>query len=120
MSILIENVTICDQHSEFHQQVKNVLIEEGKIISITNEKIVANQLLDGKNLTLSAGWVDMRVSFNDPGLEYKEDIASGCEAAVKGGITEVVCLPNTKPVVQSKDTLSYVKMLGKIEINFHV
>ncbi len=110
MSILIKNVEIFDTNSSFHQQVKNVLVENGKIVRVTDSTIEATEIVDGTNLKLSPGWVDMRVSFNDPGYEYKEDITSGCQSAAQGGITEVLCLPNTKPVVQTKDTLSYIKM----------
>lgn len=116
MSILIKNVEIFDTQSPFHQQVKNVLIENGKIARITDENVTAESEIDGTNLKLSAGWVDMRVSLNDPGFEYKEDLESGCAAAAKGGITELLCLPNTKPVIQSKDTLTYLKMKSASQI----
>ncbi len=52
------------------------------------------------------GLVDIHVHFRDPGLTYKEDIVTGAAAAAAGGYTTVVCMANTKPVVDSVETLS--------------
>jgi dihydroorotase len=62
--------------------------------------------LSGK--VLVPGLVDMHVHLRDPGLEYKEDIATGTAAAAAGGFTDVLAMPNTKPVCDSGATVSYV------------
>ncbi len=51
--------------------------------------------IDAKGRMLFPGFVDTHVHFRDPGLEYKEDFASGSEAAACGGVTTVMCMPNT-------------------------
>ena len=58
-------------------------------------------------------WVDVHVHFRDPGLTYKEDIHTGAAAAARGGFTTVVCMANTKPIVDNAETLRYVLEEGK-------
>jgi dihydroorotase len=53
----------------------------------------------------------MRVSAGDPGFEHKEDLTSACRAAAVGGFTDIAVLPNTRPVVDAKDTLGYVQRM---------
>ena len=50
----------------------------------------------------------MHVHLRDPGQTYKEDIITGCEAAVAGGVTALACMPNTKPPVDNKETVKYI------------
>ena len=70
-------------------------------------------MLDGAGLTAAPGFVDVHVHFRDPGLTYKEDILTGAEAAAAGGYTTVICMANTKPVVDNPETLSYVLEKGR-------
>lgn len=58
---------------------------------------------DAKGLTLMPSFVDMHSHFRDPGFTQKEDIESGCKAAVAGGYGTVVCMPNTSPVISSEE-----------------
>ncbi len=121
MSTLIKNVEICDVHSAYHQQVKNVLVENGKITKITDEALEANEVVDGTNLKLSTGWVDMRVSLEEPGNEFKEDLASTCAAAIGGGITEILGLPNTQPTIQTKESIAFIESrTAQSLVNVHV
>ncbi len=64
--------------------------------------------IDLKGLTVFPGLVDMHVHLREPGFEKKEDIESGSKAAVKGGFTEICCMPNTKPVCDNKVVVSYI------------
>jgi dihydroorotase len=57
---------------------------------------------------ITIGWFDMRAQFNDPGYEYKEDLQSGALLAQASGFTDVAVLPNTQPVLQTKNDLAYV------------
>jgi dihydroorotase len=50
----------------------------------------------------------MHVHFRDPGFTHKEDVLTGCSAALAGGVTGVVCMPNTNPVADNADTIKYV------------
>ena len=67
-----------------------------------------HQVLDLTGKYLCPGLVDMHVHFRDPGLTYKEDIATGSAAAAAGGFTSVACMPNTKPVIDTPDWIRYV------------
>ena len=66
------------------------------------------QVIDAEGMIVAPGLVDVHVHFRDPGLTYKEDIHTGAKAAAKGGFTTVVCMANTKPIVDNKETLGYV------------
>jgi dihydroorotase len=113
MKVLVRSVRIIDKKSPFNGQVKDILIEDGKIKHIgTNLEVPDADIKEGDDLSVSAGWVDMRVSSRDPGFEHKEDLVSVRAAAAHGGFTEIVLLPNSEPVVHSKDTLNYIKQSG--------
>ena len=62
---------------------------------------------------MGPGLIDVHVHFRDPGLTYKEDIGTGAAAAKKGGFTTVVTMANTKPPVDSEETVRYVLEEGK-------
>lgn len=88
--------------------------ENGKIVEI-KEKI-EGEGKDLRGLAVLPGLVDIHVHLREPGFEKKEDIASGCRAAVKGGFTQICCMPNTKPVTDNKVTVTYIKTRAK-EVN---
>lgn len=96
-------------------EILNLLIADGKIVSIGGElrESDCTRILDGTGLTAAPGLVDVHVHFRDPGLTYKEDIETGAKAAARGGYTTVVCMANTKPVIDNPETLSYVLEKGQ-------
>ncbi len=65
-------------------------------------------VIDCSGLCLAPGLVDMRVQLRDPGEEHKETIASASEAAAAGGVTAMVCLPNTSPVIDDVAGIEFV------------
>lgn len=89
---------------------KDILIKNGKIVKIAND-IPANgdKEIDASGKHVFPGLIDMHVHLRDPGFEYKEDIESGSKAAVKGGFTQICCMPNTNPVTDNKVVVSYIK-----------
>jgi dihydroorotase len=91
-------------------QVKkcDVLIEDNKIISI-GENLSADNVIDAKGKTIIPGIIDMHVHLREPGYEGKEDILSGSQAAVAGGVTQVCCMPNTNPVCDNAVVVTYIK-----------
>lgn len=114
MKILLRSVRIVDKSSSHHNQLKDLLIENGKIVGIGDGLSAADaEVVEKTGLCVSPGWVDMRVALRDPGFEHKEDLISVQEVAARGGFTEVVMLPNAAPVVDTKDTLNYVKRSGE-------
>ena len=67
------------------------------------------EIIDCKGNIVCPGLIDIQVHFRDPGQNIKEDLITGSKAAVAGGITSVVCQPNTKPVIDNLDTIEYIK-----------
>lgn len=125
--LLIKNGYILDPKSR-REGVYDILIEDNKIkridtfitlIDLSDEEKENLQIIYADNMMVAPGLVDVHVHFRDPGFTYKEDIYSGAKAAAKGGFTTVVLMANTKPTVDSKDTLEYVISKGK-ETDIHV
>jgi dihydroorotase len=111
MNILIKQAHIIDSKSAYNGKVMDVLIENGTIRSIkpkiSPEKNV--KVIEAENLHLSNGWLDMQVSFCDPGFEHKEDVDSGIRAAASGGFTGVALVSSTNPTIHSKAEVFYIK-----------
>jgi dihydroorotase len=111
MNILIKSAHIIDSNSPHNGKVMDVLIENGIIKSIkskiTSEKNV--KIIESKYLHISTGWVDMQVSFCDPGLEHKEDLSTGVKSAATGGFTGVAVVSSTNPPTHSKGEVQYIK-----------
>ena len=108
MNLLLRNATIVSKSSSFNEQQVDILIEKGVITKMgKNLKNSSAKEISSKNLHVSAGWFDMRCLFPDPGLEHKETIESGLNAAAAGGFTGVASLPNTFPVRSSKSEILY-------------
>ncbi|MBT4793147.1 MAG: dihydroorotase [Halobacteriovoraceae bacterium] len=85
-----------------------LLVEDKLIKSISESsiKVEVDQTIDGNGYFISPGLCDPQVHFREPGLEYKEDIESGSKAAVKGGFTTVISMPNTVPTADNADVVS--------------
>lgn len=109
MSILILEAKILDPQSPFHRKKANILIKEGLISYIGDNKPKANKTIDEKGSILTPGWLDMQAGFCDPGNEHKEDLTTGRNVAMAGGFTEVAVLPDTLPVIQTKNDIEYIK-----------
>jgi dihydroorotase len=110
MTTLIKQVKITDVHSPFNGKIKDILIDDHKIVSVTDnctQKV--DQIIDGKDCFVSPGFVDPFVHFCDPGMENRETLSSGAKAAQQGGFTTVFTIPNTKPVVDTKSQVTYIK-----------
>lgn len=93
----------------------DVTVENGRITSLSpwGDPQGQTECIDCTGLTIFPGLIDMHVHLRDPGFEKKEDIASGARAAVKGGFTQICCMPNTKPVIDNKVVVTYVKTKAK-------
>jgi dihydroorotase len=97
----------------------DILIENGKIVSIGNAKSeVTNsargkasaetEIIDATGKVVTPGLIDMHVHLREPGHEYKETIQTGCMAAAHGGFTTVCCMPNTEPVNDNQSVTDYI------------
>lgn len=95
----------------------DILVKDGRIARIGENLLGEDEkVLDASGKYVFPGLIDMHVHLREPGFEYKEDIESGSKAAVKGGFTQVCCMPNTSPVMDNKVVVSYVKTRAK-EVN---
>ncbi|NLR92932.1 MULTISPECIES: dihydroorotase [Flammeovirga] len=112
--ILLNNVRVSNTTSPYHQQNVYILIKDGVIDEVSTSPITAPNAksIDTDGLWVSAGWLDMRSTLNEPGEEFKEDIASLCKAAAFGGFTDVATLPNTNPTVQTKESVHFIKQMS--------
>jgi len=107
MDLYITNCGILNYYY-YAKEKKNVLIENGRITSILDKynKNYAEQYktINAEGLTLMPSFVDLHAHFRDPGFTHKEDLQTGCMAAVKGGYTTVNCMANTNPVCDNAET----------------
>ena len=112
--LLIQNARIASETSA-SLPVADVLISEGKISRIGQglEAGEGTRVIDAKGRILMPGMFDAHVHFREPGFESKETIASGTEAAINGGITGVVMMPNTTPAIDSATVVANVLDIAK-------
>lgn len=95
------------------------LLVEGDRIADVGARLFADgkpagaTIVDCKGLCLAPGLVDMRVQAREPGEEHKETIATAALAAVAGGVTTMVCLPNTEPVIDNPALVGFVLQRGR-------
>ena len=110
MTTLIKSATIIDASSPYHQQKKDILINDGIITKIADsiESESNFQTIELENLHVSCGWFDTSVSFGEPGYEERETITKGLEVAAKSGFTAVAVNANTHPVIDSKSDVEYL------------
>lgn len=120
MTILIQNGHVIDPLTR-KDGCYDVLIENDRIQKVA-EKIEkeADRVIDAKGCYVMPGFIDLHVHFRDPGLEYKETLETGGKAAVRGGVTTVCAMPNTKPVIDNGDKVSAVHERAKNESLSHV
>jgi len=87
--------------------IADIGVQEGKIAAIGELDLEASDhTIDVSHLCVLPGAIDAQVHFREPGMEHKEDIATGTLAAVKGGVTTVFDMPNTKPPTINKAQLA--------------
>ncbi len=114
MNVLIRQATITDTRSEWNGQQADILIENGRIVQIQpGIEPGSHPIIEAPNLFASPGFTDVFSHFGDPGLEFKETLESGAEAAKAGGYTRVFAMPNTKPAIHSKSQVEYIVQKSK-------
>ncbi|MFH1803710.1 MAG: dihydroorotase [Pseudomonadota bacterium] len=106
------NVRLLDPASQTDQK-GGLLVEDGKIAGIGPQITAANlpsgcTVIDGRGACLAPGLVDMRVQLREPGFEHQETIETAGHSAATGGVTTMVALPNTDPVVDDVAGVEFV------------
>jgi dihydroorotase len=109
MKILIKNAKIIDQTSSHSGKRMDILVVDGQLLKIDNKIEDADAIqIESTDLHVSMGWVDLKADFCDPGMEHKETIQSGLDAASMGGYTHVHVVPGTLPCIDGKTQIAYL------------
>ena len=117
-SVLIRNVRAVDK---LRDAVCDILLKDGKIAGI-GQDIAAetDRVIDGSGLTAMPGLFDMHVHFRDPGQTHKEDVNTGAAAALAGGVTGVLCMPNTTPPMDNPEQVrEFLARAKKTGVDIH-
>ncbi len=116
MNILLKSAKIIDPNSKFNNEIMDIYIKEGKIDQISksiNYKDKSNAKnsdieFTAKNLHISPGWFDLHANFGEPGFEHNETLDTGCNAAIKGGFTGVMLMPNNIPSIDNRSMIDFI------------
>ena len=118
-TILIKNGRVIDPLNGI-DKVADVYIKEGKVEAIGKLDIECDNLIDATNKLVTPGLIDIHVHFREPGDEEEETISSGSMAAVAGGFTSVVCMPNTDPAIDNEAGVEFIHRMGRQARKTHV
>ncbi|MBR1759174.1 MAG: dihydroorotase [Lachnospiraceae bacterium] len=119
-TLLIRNGRVLDPANKRDGNY-DILIKDGKIAQVAPEiSAEADHIYDATGLLVMPGLIDMHVHFREPGLEYKETIATGTAAAAKGGFTTVCPMANTKPVIDCVEMVQKLKAIIDRDAKVHV
>jgi dihydroorotase len=110
-SLLIKGGQVIDPASRIDAMM-DVLLRDGRVAEIAPAgkiRVSADETLDARGLVVAPGFIDLHVHLREPGQGYKETIATGTAAAAAGGFTSVCCMPNTTPVVDSPEWVTWMQ-----------
>ncbi|MBS4072822.1 MAG: amidohydrolase family protein [Algoriphagus sp.] len=108
MAILLQNLQLI--HDGKIQPLANYFFDGSSLraIDLTQKELSFEEIIDCTGLIGSPGWIDLRTGFGEPGQEYRETIASLCESLLVSGFSTAVVMPNTDPVIQSKNEAEFI------------
>ena len=108
MKILIQNGHVVDPLTGV-DEVCDVLVSGSRIEKVgKNLKVDANRKVDAKGCYVMPGFIDLHVHLRDPGLTQKETLETGGRAAARGGVTTICAMPNTSPIIDTKEKVEEV------------
>jgi len=112
--VLLKNGHVVDPTSNINKKL-DILIDNGKIVKLQEniDPPPKTYVIDASEKIICPSFTDIHVHFRDPGQTYKEDIYTGSKAAVAGGYTTVVCMPNTLPALDEPSLIRYVIEKGE-------
>ncbi|MHC4291502.1 MAG: dihydroorotase [Planctomycetota bacterium] len=110
---LIKNGRLIDPRNNI-DQIADLYIDDFQVTRI-GKKLTdsADHIIDASGKIVAPGLIDIHVHFREPGDEEEETIASGSAAAVAGGYTSVVCMPNTNPPIDEATAVEYIHRMGR-------
>ena len=119
------NANIVDPHNSINENGGLIVGEDGKIEGIgkkvnTNNIPSREKYIDLKGKYIFPGIVDMRVFVGEPGFEYKENFRTLSNAALSGGVTSVVTMPNTNPVIDNVSIVDFLKRRGRDKAKINI
>src|ERR1700735_4172543 len=110
-SLLIKGGHLIDPAAKINA-LMDVLLRDGRVAEIALPNKIrgsADEKFDARGLIVAPGFIDLHVHLREPGQGYKETIATGAAAAAAGGFTSVCTMPNTAPVVDTADWVSWLR-----------
>src|SRR3989440_4858691 len=110
-SLLIKGGHLIDPAAKINAPM-DVLLRDGRVAEVALPNKIrggADEKFDARGLIVSPGFIDLHVHLREPGQSYKETIATGTAAAAAGGFTSICCMPNTSPVVDSPQWVSWLR-----------
>ena len=112
------NANIIDPQNSI-DEIGGLIIDENGLIEAVGKKVNTNNIpsrekyIDLKGKHIIPGIVDMRVFVGEPGYEYKENFKTLSNAALSGGVTSVVTMPNTDPIIDNVSIVDFLKRRGR-------
>ena len=108
-TLLIQNGRVVDPKND-KDEIADIFMRDGKIAATGKDlKESADKTIDASNLVVTPGLIDLHVHFREPGREDKETLETGSWAALAGGITAAVAMPNVNPVADNQAVVEFVK-----------
>lgn len=123
LDLVLYNARLFDPHTQ-RDETGGVAINNGKITAIGKDithKTAAKKHIDCEGHLLTAGLVDMRVFTGEPGEEHRETLQTASEAAAAGGVTTLICMPNTDPVIDDVALVDFIERRARDtgQVNIH-
>jgi dihydroorotase len=110
-SLLIKGGHLIDPAAKINAAM-DILLRDGRVAEVAPPNKIrgsADEKFDARGLVVAPGFIDLHVHLREPGQSYKETIATGTEAAAAGGFTSVCTMPNTAPVVDTPDWVTWLR-----------
>jgi len=110
-SLLIKGGHLIDPAAKINAPM-DILLRDGRVAEVAPPNKIrgnAEQKFDARGLIVAPGFIDLHVHLREPGQSYKETIATGTAAAAAGGFTSVCTMPNTAPIVDTAEWVSWLR-----------